>query len=551
MKTIAFYSYKGGMGKTLGIANFATCLSRLGIHSAIVDLDFESPSLHSKFSDAGYSPGMGGFLKYFMSHITVDEISGGRFNLDFTDPDDIKNYVRTLPMGHKYGTRNKNGLKGKIHLIPSGDPTDSEYWDKALGHNCRRLFRFHKEHEEGFISKKDHKRCIKHFLDIKKYISNLKPNPEYLLVDIGAGSHEIAMSINSIWADVIVCMFSFNEDNLNYIGTILDKLDTQTLGGSKSVVIPTLCRIPTRAEYRGDRALNKLLKVMGHNELFVLHSDQDLEWNEEIRLGYDNQPMNTRLTHDYIKLFEKLMQEKHIPSDGIRKAIGLDADLQEQDRVFNLEVESGALINPNDESRNVSFKVETFQLLIRGLEEGVEQSSGTQVSNFDDKTEKNAFFNKILQSAGNKCGAKFSNALNDMWKEESEPGKRFLGEEAYIRKWCDFDSDIGFGKFELFNETVTTQGGKFRKGHIVLRESFLTPAIDIDSDLVNDHAYCSFITGYISGVLSKMLDDIVTVKHLSVEEVKEVEVEEKRTFFYWDNPKSDSCVFLVERGRKK
>ncbi len=533
------------MGKTLGIANFATCLSRLGIHSAIVDLDFESPSLHSKFSDAGYIPGRGGFLTYFMSHIDVNEKSGGEFSLKFSDPDDINDYVRTLPMGIKKNTKNKQGLKGKIHLIPAGDPTDSAYWDKALGHNCRRLFRFHKEYEENFITKEDHEQCIDYFLRIKECISELKPKPEYLLVDIGAGSHEIAMSINAIWADVIVCMFSFNEDNLSYIGTILDKLDANTEDSLKSEVIPTLCRIPTRAEYRGDRALNKLLKEMNHNELFVLHSDRDLEWNEEIRLGYDDeQPTNTRLTHDYIKLFEKLMHKEHIPLGGIRKAIGLAADLQEQDRMFNLEVESGALINPNDESRNVSFKVETFQLLIRGLEEGVEQHSGTQIGDFDGHTEKKKFFNKILQSAGNRCGSKFSDSLNSMWKDENESGNSFLGEEAYIRKWCDFDSDIGFGKLSLFPESVTIQGGKFRKGHIVLRESFLTSAKDIDFDIVMDHKYCSFMTGYIGGVLSIMLGDNVTITHLCAEQTK------KHDFFNWDNPKSNSCVFLVERKNK-
>jgi len=45
MKTLMFYSYKGGSGRTVAAANVAAALTKLGKRVAIIDLDFEAPGL--------------------------------------------------------------------------------------------------------------------------------------------------------------------------------------------------------------------------------------------------------------------------------------------------------------------------------------------------------------------------------------------------------------------------------------------------------------------------------------------------------------------------
>ena len=48
MKTLTFYSYKGGVGRSLALVNIATRLSEFGKKVCIIDFDLEAPGLHLK-----------------------------------------------------------------------------------------------------------------------------------------------------------------------------------------------------------------------------------------------------------------------------------------------------------------------------------------------------------------------------------------------------------------------------------------------------------------------------------------------------------------------
>ena len=50
MRTITFYSYKGGVGRSLLVANVATYLATLGKRVFAIDFDLEAPGLHYKFN---------------------------------------------------------------------------------------------------------------------------------------------------------------------------------------------------------------------------------------------------------------------------------------------------------------------------------------------------------------------------------------------------------------------------------------------------------------------------------------------------------------------
>src|SRR5205823_4939923 len=52
MKTITFYSYKGGVGRSLALSNIAKRLSEFGKKVCLIDFDLEAPGLHHKFKES-------------------------------------------------------------------------------------------------------------------------------------------------------------------------------------------------------------------------------------------------------------------------------------------------------------------------------------------------------------------------------------------------------------------------------------------------------------------------------------------------------------------
>ena len=50
MHTISFYSYKGGVGRSLAVYYFAKELAALGKKVIAIDFDFEAPGLPYKFN---------------------------------------------------------------------------------------------------------------------------------------------------------------------------------------------------------------------------------------------------------------------------------------------------------------------------------------------------------------------------------------------------------------------------------------------------------------------------------------------------------------------
>jgi hypothetical protein len=256
----------------------------------------------------------------------------------------------------------------------------------------------------------------------------------------------------------------------------------------------------------------------------VLHSDRDLEAFQKIYLGFFAEPTNTTLAHEYVNLFSHLTKAEDCPED-LTQAIGLPPDVQSFPRDFRCEKRTGALINPKDESRNVAFKVETFQLLLEGIEKGVKRED----------------FEGILRAAGYNCGKVFGEALNDSWKGKTRAKSRStganfkLGQETRISRWCQFDSDVGFGRFSVAGISMTND--QVTKCEITLRESFLTPARDLRRITVDGDHYCMFMAGYIQGVLEKILGAELSVSH-------------KLSGYESDDARSMSSIYVVSRKRR-
>lgn len=101
---VTFYSYKGGVGRTMAVANIAILLARRGLRILVVDWDLEAPGLHRYFAefiadsrkgvleflvDAGEHPDAPPDWRSYTSSVTVDAdttfelMPAGRFDDDY------------------------------------------------------------------------------------------------------------------------------------------------------------------------------------------------------------------------------------------------------------------------------------------------------------------------------------------------------------------------------------------------------------------------------------------------------------------------------------
>ncbi len=199
------------------------------------------------------------------------------------------------------------------------------------------------------------------------------------------------------------------------------------------------------------------------------------------------------------KLFEERMvsmvDSERVDYVKIRDQIGEDirqsqALHEEETKRFYLNRKTGILRNPADESRNISFKVETFNNILWTIRQQLLGRLPGEGKAADE----------IIYEGGYVPGLKFGREFNNILAK-----KDLHKPQEIIQAWFDFDSDVGFGKFESqrFNRHDFLQAlssDSKEVGIILLHHNFL-----IEYERYQD--INEFIRGYIEGVLNGIFLD--------------------------------------------
>lgn len=353
MKTITFYSYKGGVGRTLALANIAKRLAEFGKKVCLIDFDLEAPGLHHKFKD---NIGHNG-----IKHGIVDYISC--FNNNGKLPNKLTDYV--TPINFK----NKNYKN--IDFIAAGNVYSDKYWNTLFSIDWIKLF--YKKESKG----------VALFVDLKERIKK-ELKPDYLLIDSRTGISEISGITMSLMADEIVLLAAKNDENIQGIKRIILSLSQpeNTLSGILPKLNFVLCRIPyfekpdekiieQRAINEFERDLKEFIKQseisLVLNKIFVIHSNPTLEIEEKLLMGYqyekeeeNNQAFQRKsiakspIASDYLELFEELTKDKLsnreiLTFNNIKKAeyfIAMARKLYDNTKKIEL-LNNAALLNPN------------------------------------------------------------------------------------------------------------------------------------------------------------------------------------------------------------
>jgi MinD-like ATPase involved in chromosome partitioning or flagellar assembly len=303
MRTIAFYSYKGGTGRTLTVVNTARFLAYFGYRVVVLDFDLEAPGLHYKF---GVHPGDQSTSFRGLVDLVASFIERG----SVPDPRDYLVAVQDLP----------SGSTGSIDLLPAGNAPSAQY--------SRQLSFI--RNEDLFIpdttSKTNVPVALPLFLELKERILD-EVQPDYLLIDSRTGITEIGGVALRLMSDTVVCLFHNNREDIAGARKVLRRIQSAPRPQGKQIeILPVLARVPETdiqddMTRRGDIQgyLNKPgespAETLAITEILALRSDPSLELTETILIGSPLTGNESVLLRDYYKLFLKLQLTRDLSRD--------------------------------------------------------------------------------------------------------------------------------------------------------------------------------------------------------------------------------------------
>lgn len=299
MKTFTFYSYKGGVGRTLALVNIANRLAEFGKKVCILDFDLEAPGLQSKYAKELQQPIRKGLVDYIYSY-AVENVQ----------PRQISDYMVDIHLSNAINT---------IHLCAAGDVDSSDYWKKLARINWWNLF--YAENSYG----------IDFFLNLKKQIEE-ELTPDFLLIDSRTGITEMSAITMSLLADDVVFLAANNEENIKGCCKVLNSLSApeNNLLGIKRTYHFVLTRIPlpdspddkVKHNIIVEQKTNIIKDCLATNGIVlesanVIHSDRCLEENELCNASYIYEVSKTSSAKEYMALYDSLVKNYFSEKDLI------------------------------------------------------------------------------------------------------------------------------------------------------------------------------------------------------------------------------------------
>lgn len=291
LRTISFYSYKGGVGRTLVVANVARRLAQLGQTVVAMDFDLEAPGLHYKlglWADDEKTPIRCGLVDYLYA-----------FVVDGRPPEDVKQFTVALPR--------QTSSMGAIHLLPAGAAPSPEYWRKLSQINWHDLF-------YGGEA-----RGVALFLELKAQIEE-QLRPDFLLIDARTGITEIGGVATTILPEKVVCLLLNNRENLEGARAVLRSFRRAPRFPEAPPIdiVPVLSRLPVQDPERERESVERVTRFLNSPpkepeealdvpEVLILHSDPELQLDERLYVDDGKKPEESELLRDYLKLFRHLV----------------------------------------------------------------------------------------------------------------------------------------------------------------------------------------------------------------------------------------------------
>jgi tetratricopeptide (TPR) repeat protein len=262
---VTFYSYKGGVGRSMALANVAAALAALDRRIVMIDFDLEAPGLDS-FEEFGVPQGQRGLVEYVSHYLEtgtpapitnhVHEINP----VDLSDPENPKTYR----------------IDGRLWLMTAG-AKDKSYNQKRLSIDWADLYESHSGAE--------------FFENLKAEIEDTY-RPDYVLVDSRTGLTDVGGICTLHLPDLVVLLFALNEQNLQGIASVARVIRSSAQGPITLPVATPVPRIEWLVDDRMKHAkdlLNQEIELKISYSPYVATKEQIFYWGgwDEVVKEYD------------------------------------------------------------------------------------------------------------------------------------------------------------------------------------------------------------------------------------------------------------------------
>lgn len=213
---VTFYSYKGGVGRSMALANVAVLLAKRGLRVLAVDWDLEAPGLERYFSYFAQTTRSGGLLPFFVR--AYEALKANQM------PPAYQDFVWEVAISKDCS----------LNLIPSGRDNHASYAKLLEAFDWPDFFAA----GGGEF--------------IEKLCAEWRSAYDVVLVDSRTGMSDAGGICTIQLPDVLVTMFTANEQSMNGVRDIIEAAQRgrQRLAYDRMplTVLPILCRFASSTE---------------------------------------------------------------------------------------------------------------------------------------------------------------------------------------------------------------------------------------------------------------------------------------------------------------
>lgn len=199
MYVATFYSFKGGVGRTLALINAAVELANTGHRVLVVDFDLEAPGLDT-FDLLRSETQVPGIVDFVGEYLTLDQAP------------DVSRFISRAP-----GTGNEGG---GLWIMPSG-VQDGTYTTNFNQIDWNLLYEKH----DGYLL----------FEDLKEQWKQVV-KPDYVLIDARTGHTDTGAICTRQLPDTVVILFFPNDQNLRGLTKVVRDIRAETGGPRKKAI---------------------------------------------------------------------------------------------------------------------------------------------------------------------------------------------------------------------------------------------------------------------------------------------------------------------------